>query len=358
MNFNKNNKILVAAGVVAIATAAGITTLYLHKDSIFKTKKAAPQPQTEKVEPTHEAESVNVCDYSMVEAFQKGLINSVSEYVDKTPYRVDTIPLNLNECDKVSKGYYTQISTEDTILEEYITVNYLKPDTTNIPDPLKRLLLRFAQETNDSIQQKSVVAHEVHHAKHDFSNYNLKAKERADLSNFEEITGRLWQFIYLREQYKINNDSTVFKSDFRFYQYALRRGEINPRSTDSTEQRTEQLFVLRNLFEQNAQNYVDLYEEEVINDLKKAKDYDPNIPNQYPQALAQLFTVIWDGKLVNLDPISTGELEAPTLPENVQTYVNCLTSKEEYRISQSDTNKTNIDTTNLFLEKQNTMDNR
>ncbi len=358
MSLTKNEKIIGAASIVVIAAVAGLTTLYQYKNN---PKKPAQKPQITTVDTTNKedtAKIVNVCDYSMVEAFKKGLINSVNDYVNHATYNVDTIRLNINECNNVSKGYYTQISTGDSVIEKHITVNYILPDTANLPEPLKRMYLKFAEQTNDSIQQRSVVAHELYHASHDFSNYNLKIKERADIANIEEIMARFIEFSVLRECYKIIGDSTIFKSNFRFYQYALRRGDINPRSNDSIDQRSEQIYVLRNLFEQSNQIYVDIYDDEISKAIKKGKEYDPNQPNQYQQALEELFTIIWDGKLVNVDPINTKELEMPNLPENIQTLVNCLTAKEEYRISQSDTNKTNIDTTNLFIEKQNTMDNR
>jgi len=347
---NKNKKVAAATGLMVVA-AAGITTLYLHKDSIFKDKKTLPQTETITVEPKTEEEPVNVCDYSMVEAFKKGLVNSVSGYVDKTPYRVDTLKVNLDKYNDIRKGYYTQISTGDSVLEKYITINYIEPDTANVPIALQKMLLKFADQTNDSVQQKSVVAHEAFHASHNFSNYNLRVKERADIANLEEIMARFTEFSYLREHYKINGDSTIFKSNFRFYQYALRRGEINPRSTDSTEQRTEQLFVLKKIFEQSNQNYGDIYDDDIVDFLKKSKEYDPKRPNQYQQALSEVFTTIWDGKIVNLDPISSGELEMPMLSENTQTYVDCLSVKEEYRI-QADTAKAVSDTANLLMQMQ------
>lgn len=352
MNISKKQKIAAVTGFAVVAIAAGITTLYIQKKNASKAQKNSPQIETITAEPKFESESTNVCDYSMVEAFKKGLVNSVTGYVDKTPYRVDTVKLNFDECSSIRKGYYTQISTEDSVLEKYITINYIDPDTANIPEALKKMLLKFADQTNDSVQQKSVVAHESYHASHDFSNYNLRAKERADISNLAEIMARFTEFSYLREQYKMNGDSTIFKSNFRFYQYALRRGDINPHSTDSTEQRAEQLFVLKKIFDQSNQNYGDIYDGDIIGDLKKSKDYDPNQQNQYQQAITDAFTTIWDGKLVNVDPISTGELEMPQLPENAQTYVDCLTAKEEYRM-QSDSAKTVTDTTNILLQMQN-----
>ena len=351
MNISKKQKIAAVTGFAVVAIAAGITTLYIQKKNASKAQKNSPQIETITAEPKFESESTNVCDYSMVEAFKKGLVNSVTGYVDKTPYRVDTVKLNFDECSSIRKGYYTQISTEDSVLEKYITINYIDPDTANIPEALKKMLLKFADQTNDSVQQKSVVAHEAFHASHNFSNYNLRAKERADITNLEEIMARFTEFSYLREHYKINGDSTIFKSNFRFYQYALRRGEINPRSTDSTEQRTEQLFVLKKIFEQSNQNYGDIYDDDIVDFLKKSKDYDPKRPNQYQQALSEVFTTIWDGKIVNLDPISSGELEMPMLSENTQTYVDCLSVKEEYRI-QADTAKAVSDTANLLMQMQ------
>ncbi|MBP5399919.1 MAG: hypothetical protein J6Y53_05880 [Alphaproteobacteria bacterium] len=349
-NLTKKSKAIITTGI-AVAATSGITTLYLCKDSIFKNNDAAPQQQTTTLEPKVETEkSVNVCDYSMVEAFQKGLINSVSDYVRETPYKVDTIKLNINECSNVRKGYYTQISNEDTILEKYITVNFIDVDTTEIPEALKKMVLKFAKQTNDSVQQQSVVAHEAFHATHDYSKYNLKIQERGNILNLEEIMARFIEFSYLRENYKVTGDSTIFKSNFSFYQYALRRGEINPQSTDSTEQRAEQLFVLENLFNQSNQNYGSIYDKDIVKCLKEAKDYNPERPNQYQEALDDVFKTIWDGKLVNVNPVSTGELEMPTLPENTQTLVNCLTTREEYRI---DSLKTVQDTTNLFLDTQN-----
>ena len=323
MGFTKKKKIIVGAGI-CLTIAGGVSYLQLCRHSQYQ--KQAPETS---VVTTTPIEDLNVCDYSMKSAFKMGLIHSVGDYVEKTPYKVDTIKLSLNNLDNIKKGYYTRITTGDSV-QDYITLNYIEVDTTDIPDPMKRLLLKFADQANDSLNQKGTLAHETLH-KDCQQEFNMRAQERADYHSLQEIMGRFRDFSFIREEYKKNNDPSIFKANYRFYYYALKRGDIDPFSQDSLCQRQEQLFVLKNLSEQFEQS--NTYDEEICEAVKKSPEYDVSRPNEYQRALDDMFTTICDGKLVNINPISTGEMEAPQLPEKTQTLVNCLTAKEEYKNS-------------------------
>ena len=325
MGFTKKKKIIVGAGI-CLTIAGGVSCLQLCRHS--QHQKQTPETSVVTATPV---ENLNVCDYSMKSAFEMGLIHSVGDYVEKTPYKLDTVKLNINNLDNIKKGYYTIITTGDSI-QDYITLNYIEVDTTDMPDPMKKLLLKFADQANDSLNQKGTLAHEtLHRDCQQQQKFNMRAQERADFHSLQEIMGRFRDFILIREEYKKNNDPSIFKANYRFYYYALKRGDIDPFSQDSLCQRQEQLFVLNNLAAQFEQS--NTYDKEISDALKDAPEYDASRPNEYQRALDHMFTVIWDGKLININPISTGEMKAPQLPENTQILVNCLTAKEEYKNS-------------------------
>ena len=113
MGFTKKKKIIVGAGI-CIAVAGSIPCLHLCKHSQYQKE----EPETTVVT-TKPEDSLNVCDYSMKNAFQMGLVNGIGSYVNQIPYKVDTIRLSRNNMDNVKKGYYTKITNGDST-EEYI----------------------------------------------------------------------------------------------------------------------------------------------------------------------------------------------------------------------------------------------
>ena len=165
----------------------------------------------------------------------------------------------------------------------------------------------------------------------------MSAEEYATLIGHDEMSCRINGLLSLREQYKKNMNLSIFKGEYKFYGDAVRSGQINPLSSDSIQNRSEQLFIVSAIHDQWETTNKYNYEDYTVAKLNEHKPMDETRKNEYNDALNHAYTFIWDGKLVNMNFISDSTLSEIELTEREQEAVKqrqalekCTQNKEEH----------------------------
>nr|QIM10578.1 hypothetical protein PlAlph_4700 [uncultured Alphaproteobacteria bacterium] len=349
------------------AAIVGGSCLYLAHNSKFRSQ---PQPEPEKMEifippvPQRTAPVEDLADkekligYSMVDAFKYGVINSISDYVDRAPHKTDTIKFAGEFNQVITYGYHQKINGK-----KYVVLSHIEPDTISVAgasSKLKKMIISFAKYHNDSTKVKTIKAHELWHQASDpdvengtdinlankstrsIFDYNSTTEEFAKICGHDEISSRLNGLLYLREQYLQNGNSRIFKDEYSFYGRAIRSGKIDPNSENAADVENERLFMFKSLIEQWESKHKYNYEDYAIAKLEEHHPMDKGQTSEYDHALDRAYTFIWktpsgDSKLVNMNYIS-GEIvpdirltdqveEAALYRQRVEEH-NALTKKE------------------------------
>jgi len=309
------------------AAIVGGSCLYLSQHSEFLGKNNA---KDEKVKTSNVPECVEdtykLIGYSMTDAFKYGVINSISDYVERAPYKIDTVDFAGDFQNQVIEfGYYEERDGQKTVV-----LTHINPDTLSIPNAsprLKKMIVDFANYHNSKNERETILAHEFGHqatdpdkkigasihlsekTPHSVFEYNMTAEEFALICNHDELRGRINGLLYKREQYKRYGTSSVFNGEYSFYGRALRDGKINPFSTDPKDIANEQLFCVKAMREQYEKEHIEHYEKYTIKRLNAEHIlFDSKKEDEYNKALDQVYTFIWDGHLANLNFYSTGQL--------------------------------------------------
>lgn len=317
------------------AAIVGGSCLYLSQHSEFftKTQEKDDSAQTITV-PDRPEDAKKLIGYSMTDAFKYGVINSISDYVEQAPYKVDTTNFAGDFQNQVIEfGYYAEINGRKTVV-----LTHINPDTLSIPEAspfVKKMICKFAEFHNSQNERATILAHEFAHQATDpdkkigsdiqlsqktdrsIFEYNMTAEEFELICNHDEMRGRINGLLYKREQYKKYGKSSVFNGDYSFYGRALRSGKIDPFSTDPQEIANEQLFCVKSIREQYEREHIEHYEKYTIDRLGAEHiAFDPRKPDEYHKALDQVYTFIWDGQLVNMNFYSNGQLPELRLTDN------------------------------------------
>ena len=320
------------------ALAVGVTgCLYLSQCSEFRHKETnKKQPETEmiskqdstSVDSTKIKEEQKLIGYSIIDAFKHGVVNSITEYVEKVPYDVDTINYTGRDI-AIERGYYQDDNQEDEYLQfgyyddekGRIIVSYIKPDTISIPclsGDDKQQIVRLADYLNSLMDKRK--AHESAHqatnpnreigkniniedkTEHSIFDYNTTPKETAKVFYHDELRARFFEFLYAREQFKKTGDLTIMEIEYPWYKDAIDRGYINPYSSDPKDQRKEQIFCMQNVkreFEQS--DDISGYENGARDIICKHQPYNDSKEDEYNLALHDIHTYVWDGNLCYMD---------------------------------------------------------
>lgn len=338
------------------------TCLYLANTSEFK-KEQPKKDNTQIVNPrvnkgilsTPEnlEDKTKLIGYSMTDAFKYGVINSINDYTKQAPYKKDTVNFSGDFNQLITYGYYQKINGK-----KHVVISHINPDTLSIPNAspfMKRMIVSFAKYHNDENEVSKIKAHEFWHQNNDpdivngadiqlknkttrgIFDYNMSAEEYATLIGHDEMSCRINGLLSLREQYKKNMNLSIFKGEYKFYGDAVRSGQINPLSSDSIQNRSEQLFIVSAIHDQWETTNKYNYEDYTVAKLNEHKPMDENRKNEYNDALNHAYTFIWDGKLVNMNFISDSTLSEIELTEREQEAVKqrqalekCTQNKEEH----------------------------
>ena len=312
------------------ALAVGVTgCLYLSQCSEFRHKETnKKQPETEmiskqdstSVDSTKIKEEQKLIGYSMIDAFRHGVTKSVTEYVKKVPYDVDTVDYagQADEC--IQFGYYDDDKGR-------IVICYIRPDTisiTGLSVEDKQRIVSFANYSNSLLEK-----YKAHESGHQSSNpnkeigkdidisdktersifeYNTTAEETALLCYHDELRGRFFEFLYIREQFKENDDSITMEIEYPWYKDAFDRGYINPYSSDPKDQRKEQIFCMKNVKQDFEQEDIEAYTDYVITRTSEHAAFDEEKGSEYAAALDFDHTYIWDGQLASLNFFTDGTI--------------------------------------------------
>lgn len=322
------------------ALAVGVTgCLYLSQCSEFRHKETnKKQPETEmiskqdstSVDSTKIKEEQKLIGYSMIDAFRHGVTKSVTEYVEKVPYDVDTVDYAGQDNEIIQYAYYNDDNG-------HIVVYYIRPDTISIPclsGDDKQQIVRLADYLNSLMDKRK--AHESGHqsscpnknigkninvsdkTERSIFEYNTTAEETALICYHDELRGRFFEFLYTREQFKENNDSIIMELEYPWYKDAFDRGYINPYSSDPKDQLKEQVFCMRNVKKDFEQGDINAYAEYVIERTNEHAAFDEEKGSEYVEALDFDHTYIWDGQLVNLNFFTNGTIPDFKLPPEIK----------------------------------------
>lgn len=336
---------------------AGSSCLYLAQNSSFRQKeqeksqivtmdKPRLQKTPEKTQEIPQSEKDKLIGYSMVEAFKYGVINSISEYIEKAPVTQDTIQFSGDFNSVVTYGYYQKIKGTKKVV-----INHIEPDTLSIPNAapmMKRAIVSFAKYHNDPVKVKAIEGHEFGHQTQDpdpkvadsinipglekrsIFDYNMSPEQFAIIVKESEVCARAWGLFTLREHYKdVDGKPSIFTGENSFYGKAIRSRLVDPFSEDPKQNGMENLFIMKSLYEQFKVKDAANYEDYVIKMLENKKPEDKSKPNEFALARERLHTLIVDGKLVNLDYISNGTIPEPELSEREKQAVEKRTRYEE-----------------------------
>lgn len=330
------------------AAIVGGSCLYLAHNSKFRTETQPEKPKMEifvppaklPITPVENPEDKDkLIGYSMVDAFKYGVINSISEYVDKAPHKTDTINFAGEFNQVITYGYHQKINGK-----KYVVLSHIEPDTLSIPDAsprLKRMIISFARHHNDPTKVKTIKAHELWHQATDpdiengadikleqkstrtVFDYNSTTLEFAKICGHDEIGSRINGLLYLREQYLQNGDSRIFKDEYAFYGRAIRGRKIDPFSTNPQDVENEQLFIFKSMLEQWESKDKYNYEDYPVAKLEEHHPMEAGQKSEYNEALDRIYTFIWktpsgESKLVNINYISGGIVPDIRLTDRVE----------------------------------------
>lgn len=337
------------------AAIVGGSCLYLSQHSEFFDKNNAIedsgriQDVPERVEDTDK-----LIGYSMTDAFKYGVINSISDYVEKAPYKIDTVNFAGDFQNQVIDfGYYEEINGRKTVV-----LTHINPDTLSIPNAtpfMKKMIVTFANHHNSQEERGTILAHEFGHQATDpdkklgddihlsqktscsIFDYNMTAEEFELICNHDEMRGRINGLLYKREQYKKHGKISIFNGEYSFYGRAVRSGKINPLSTDPQDIANEQLFCVKSIREQYEKEHMEHYEKYTIDRLNaEHRAFDTQKDDEYNKALDQVYTFIWDGKLVNMNFYSNGQLPEIRLTDKEQVAATTKTSADKPKSKQKE----------------------
>lgn len=330
------------------AAVVGGSYLYLAHNSKFRTEPQTEKPTMEIFVPPAKLPTLPVenledreklIGYSMVDAFKYGVINSISEYVDKAPHKTDTINFAGEFNQVITYGYHQKINGR-----KYVVLSHINPDTLSIAGAsprLKKMIVSFANYHNDSTKVKTIKAHELWHQATDpdvengsdidllqkstrsVFDYNMTPVEFAKLCGHDEVASRINGLLFLREQYLQNGDSRIFKEEYAFYGRAVRSGRIDPMSEAPEDIEKERMFIFKSMHEQWESKHKYNYEDYPVAKLDEHVPMNTEQENEYDKALDREYTFIWktpSGKseLVNMNYISDGIVPDIRLTDRVE----------------------------------------
>ncbi len=319
---NKKFKKWVVCGLVVGSS------LVLSYNSFFRTKTPKDKgtiTTTVTKSPTYSIDDIQkekekLIGYSMTDAFRYGVINSISDYVEKAPHLSDTVDFSGNLNQVITYGYYQRINGK-----KQVVITHINPDTISIPNltpKVKKMIISFAKYHNDETKKGAIKAHEFWHqntnpdtqnndnfilsdiTKRGIFEYNTTTEEFAKLCAHDETASRINSLLFLREQYLKEGKTNIFYGDFAFYGKAIRQGKINPLSEDPKDIEQEQYFIVKSMLEKWETKHKYNYQDYAIKKLTSHKPMPKGQKSEYDKALDKAYTFIWDGKLVNLNYIS------------------------------------------------------
>lgn len=239
-------------------------------------------------------------NYSMIEAFKYGLVNSISDYIDQTHYRTDTTVINratLEQGTSIMARVSLPELPEDILAEYPEAAEEIKEEASsskaptftrgtynqhnystrvihfvadtisepNLSPEMKQRIVRLVDNFNDSIERKATLAHEFIHQDRSPSktqrdkfkkisinvrskslhDYIVTPEENMKLYLHDEIGGNIGSLLLLREIYKKTGAISIFSKRFGDYKEAIESGQIKPFSNDPIEKEKERFFIAK-----------------------------------------------------------------------------------------------------------------
>ncbi len=203
---------------------------------------------------------------TMQEAFKKGLVSDISEYITKAekskhvPLTRDTVVIDKHNIGKrICLGAY--IDTKDSVY-----IHILVPDTTDAPETLKKAIKDFTDKYSSVKEVDGVMAHELKHKDTvlNILNNNLSNKQKnmtivlkgvfgpEDVILFNqhnEISARVATVIQQREKYMKTGDLNVFSSFAKNYRDAIERGVFVPGKMTGYQNELENAYIVKTVFD-------------------------------------------------------------------------------------------------------------
>lgn len=311
--------------------------------------------------------------YSMTEAFRYGFCNSISDYVAKADYAVDTIKVTramLNNGKNVDSLEQNAAGKQNRVFITYgiykrrnnkmqVILNHFAPDTvseSNLTPQMKQRIVRFAKGSNDKIRRQMTLAHEFHHqacfpdrsvqkkiadlvGNKFIFDYAVSPEQDAKLCFHNEICSDINGLLMLREMYLQNRDTSMLERYFPPYGKAVSSGQLRPGSRFKQDKSKERLFIAKYLTERwkkEKTHYYEKYAENQLGILINHGKYKGNRAwNEYDKALNFAYTFIMDGELVNMNYISRGEVEDVRISDSLMKKINKVLADKEKADAQA-----------------------
>lgn len=294
----------------AVKTLAALTVL--SSCGVLRNKNKVPENNPEPKVEVAEQPPADLNKVPMNEALKKGWCEDISSFVEKASHVTDTIILTKDNYNtRVCAGAYIPA-------EDLVHIKYFIPDTTGADAQKAQIIIKTAQMRNNELFWKSNKAHEYKHRQTHKSKVfqsNVSAEDYARLCQHNEIASQVANLLYEREVYKKACQQCVYNKDYlvelissRFYAYreAIRKGEIDPFSTDPQKQEYENYLIVKTASdwwinkEQEANIYVSKKNLKYFM-RKTHKALRKRDEKAYEEALDKCYTFIKDGKLVILN---------------------------------------------------------
>lgn len=314
MNKKSNNITKWAVLSLALCSCSNVTNSDDKIVSKYK-KDNIPSIENTKFAPPE----YNLENTTFVEAFKKGLVSDLYEYVEKSPHITDTIVVNKDNYNKrMCAGLYK-------LSEDKVHLKYFIADITGCSPQEEKAVLATVKKWNTKERVKSNKAHEYHHRyinKSGAFRTALSAEDYARVCGHNEMAAYTCNLLYDRELVKrailcglkAEQWRAIVSPRFEAYWDAVEKGEvdlINPLFNNEKLDnyliiKTSSDWWLKNEYDRN----VHITEQKLNKYLDKNKwavHYPRNNKN-YQKVIDDCYTFLKDGKLVNLNIFYKGGL--------------------------------------------------
>lgn len=251
-------------------------------------------------------------DATIIDAFNAGRINSLEDFVRKSPHITDTIIINKdNYKSRICAGMYLP-------KEDKIHLKCFVPDLTGCTPKEAKIITASVRKWNDDVLKMADKAHEAHHRQiHKKGVFSLpnSAEDYAKLCAHNEIAAYTNTLLYEREVVKqaitLKQPPSVWRNIIsnRFSKYwdAVEKGEVHLDNVLLNDEKKDNLLISSAVFNWWMKNE---YTKNVHISSQRIKSYlsqntwainYPHNAKNYEKALNISYTFIKDGKVVNLN---------------------------------------------------------
>lgn len=249
---------------------------------------------------------------TIIDAFNAGEIKSLDDFVKKAPHITDTIIINKdNYNSRICAGIYQP-------WEDKVRLKCFIPDLTGCTPQQAKIIIASVCKWNDEVLKMADKAHEFHHRQvHKKGVFTLpnSAEDYAKLCAHNEISAYTNTLLYEREVVKIaikrglppNVWRNIVSRRFGEYWDAVEKGEVRLDNVLLNDEQKDNLLVSSAVFnwwmKHEYNKNVHICRQRITTYLDKNKwaiNYPHNAQN-YEKALNICYTVLKDGKLVNLN---------------------------------------------------------